>query len=225
MNQNLQYCIDVQKMCEAKGRIHVLFVDTRGVITACNKLKADFFRDILGFENVIGEKIVSILDKLSFDTPRFIFEENDEILKQGTPRQFLQSWTIKLTYRLDLLTCKIPVYDPTGKPMGVLVISHILNKFSLETAYALGLTQRETQCLFHLLEGHTAKEIAKLLKISPRTVEGYIENMKNKLDCATTSELLLKAMQKEIQVSLRDISLSNGLSPFADSTQVRVDLL
>lgn len=56
------------------------------------------------------------------------------------------------------------------------------------------LTTRECECLFLLIRGKTAKEIGKLLSLSKRTVESYIENIKNKMDCKNKAEILVKAV-------------------------------
>ena len=55
------------------------------------------------------------------------------------------------------------------------------------------LSERERQCLRHLLDGKTAKETAVCLLISHRTVESYFENIKDKLDCGTKRELFRAA--------------------------------
>ena len=56
------------------------------------------------------------------------------------------------------------------------------------------LTNREYECVFLLIRGKSAKEIGVLLSISPRTVESYIENIKNKMDCKNKAEILVKAV-------------------------------
>jgi DNA-binding CsgD family transcriptional regulator len=55
------------------------------------------------------------------------------------------------------------------------------------------LSKRETECLYWLLRGKSVKETAKLMGISPRTVETHMETIKRKLNCATKSELIEKA--------------------------------
>lgn len=56
------------------------------------------------------------------------------------------------------------------------------------------LPGRQSECLFFLLRGKTAKEIGKILGLSYRTVEGHIEQIKCKFDCSSKSELLEKAI-------------------------------
>jgi len=51
-------------------------------------------------------------------------------------------------------------------------------------------TKREAECMVWLLRGKTIVSIASLLKISPRTVESYIKNMKEKFACQTKFELI-----------------------------------
>jgi DNA-binding CsgD family transcriptional regulator len=54
------------------------------------------------------------------------------------------------------------------------------------------LSKRQLQCAKFLLEGKTAKEIAALSGLSNRTVEHYLDNLKNKLRCNNKVELVLK---------------------------------
>ncbi|TIG53834.1 helix-turn-helix transcriptional regulator [Legionella pneumophila] len=57
-----------------------------------------------------------------------------------------------------------------------------------------GLTDREHECVFLLIRGKSAKEIGALLSLSKRTIESYIENIKNKMDCRNKAEILVKAV-------------------------------
>lgn len=57
-----------------------------------------------------------------------------------------------------------------------------------------GLSHRESEVLFFLIRGKTAKEIARLIDLSNRTVEKHLDRIKNKLDCASRSELIEKAI-------------------------------
>lgn len=51
-------------------------------------------------------------------------------------------------------------------------------------------TRREAECMALLLRGKTIGKVAGILKLSPRTVEYYVKNMKSKLGCRTKFELL-----------------------------------
>lgn len=54
------------------------------------------------------------------------------------------------------------------------------------------LTARETQCLYFLCKGFRAKEIAKKLVLSPRTVETYLDKIRFKMNCRSRIELISK---------------------------------
>lgn len=53
----------------------------------------------------------------------------------------------------------------------------------------ISLSLREAQCINYILLGKTMKAVATMLQLSPRTVEGYIENIKLKIGCHSKSEL------------------------------------
>lgn len=59
----------------------------------------------------------------------------------------------------------------------------------------LQLTPRESECLFLLVRGKSAKEIAKFLLISHRTVEEHVEHIKQKMNVSTRFELIAKAIE------------------------------
>ena len=79
------------------------------------------------------------------------------------------------------------------------------NKFSntknLPCCYILGdnqaslfLTDRQQECLFLLIRGKSAKQIANILAVSLRTVEDHIIKIKQKLNCYNKSQLIEKAI-------------------------------
>lgn len=55
-----------------------------------------------------------------------------------------------------------------------------------------GLTIRERQIVMHVGEGRTSKEIARILEISPRTIEIYRAKMLKKFGVKNMAELLLR---------------------------------
>jgi DNA-binding CsgD family transcriptional regulator len=59
------------------------------------------------------------------------------------------------------------------------------------------LSKRERQCLRLLLDGKSAKESASALSLSPRTVEYYFENIKDKLSCWSKQEVFELARRFE----------------------------
>lgn len=63
------------------------------------------------------------------------------------------------------------------------------------------LTPREAQVLGLIAEGHSTKEIAQLLVISPRTVERHRENLLRKLDLRNRVELTRFALRASPQAA------------------------
>lgn len=51
-------------------------------------------------------------------------------------------------------------------------------------------TQREAECVIHILKGKTMNETGEILNLSPRTVEYYLTKIKRKLKCRKKSELI-----------------------------------
>lgn len=70
--------------------------------------------------------------------------------------------------------------------------------FAKQIEKASKLSLREKQCLKLLIEGKSAKETAKILGLSSRTVEFYFENIKNKTSSSHKQELFGFAKELEI---------------------------
>lgn len=66
----------------------------------------------------------------------------------------------------------------------------------------LKLSKREKECLLYLQNGYTYQGIGEKLNLSERTVEHYIESVKNKLNIDTRPELY-NAAQKIVQFELQ----------------------
>lgn len=147
MKKSDKYYLDIQKLCETKGSMFCYFVDTKNIIKACNELKLIFLKEIFGCKKIIGVNLSENLKNAKIISAQDCYSQNAEILKTGLPLQCYHSWSIKGLYRLDLLTNKLPLYDLSGKPAGVFVTSHFLNKISLKEAYDLNFTPREAECL------------------------------------------------------------------------------
>jgi DNA-binding CsgD family transcriptional regulator len=56
------------------------------------------------------------------------------------------------------------------------------------------LSRRELECLEWLLKGRSARQIGEELNLSKRTIEEYLENIKNKLGCITKTEVFDQAI-------------------------------
>lgn len=67
------------------------------------------------------------------------------------------------------------------------------------------LTKREAECIICLARGMKAKEIAHILKIKPRTVEMFLENVKNKLHCNSNYQLIQAAIECQFLEGIRPV--------------------
>lgn len=66
------------------------------------------------------------------------------------------------------------------------------------------LSKQETVCASYLILQHSMHEIAVKLKVSPRTVETYINNIKNKLQCQSKQRLIEKLLSLKV-VNINDV--------------------
>jgi DNA-binding CsgD family transcriptional regulator len=52
------------------------------------------------------------------------------------------------------------------------------------------LSAQELHCIFYMSQGKTAKEIARLMGLSPRTIEYYLDNIRRKTGCRRKVEII-----------------------------------
>ncbi len=114
---------------------------------------------------------------------------------------------IKIAYLIDSET----PFDQ-GKSIVVSNNNYIYAKYEKQ------LTQRELECIFYVLRGRTYKRIAKILNISPRTVEEYINNIKSKLCCNTKDELIELAYKYDLTRFIPESLVNNKLLASLDQT-------
>src|SRR5262249_16201397 len=70
-----------------------------------------------------------------------------------------------------------------------------IQKYTLQNSLATQLSMRQEECLYYLLKGFTAKETGKILNLSHRTVEKYLNNLKDKFKCHKKTNLITKAIE------------------------------
>lgn len=91
--------------------------------------------------------------------------------------------------------------------------------FELEGQFkGIYLTKREGECLYYFLQGQTIPQAAEQMKLSARTVEFYLKNMKLKLGIATKFEVVEVMLETGIYEQLEKVfadsrSVNNGDSP------------
>ncbi len=75
-------------------------------------------------------------------------------------------------------------------------IQKLMRQMGLLDAFTdIQLTKRESDCILQLLKGKSAREISEALGITKRTVEHYLENIKQKFNCLNKSELFAIAQE------------------------------
>jgi two-component system nitrate/nitrite response regulator NarL len=77
-----------------------------------------------------------------------------------------------------------------------LLINNIYNKPHRGLPF---LTNKEKQVIQYLLEGHSSKEIASILDVSPRTIETHRANVLSKFGLKNTTELIKKIVEQKIK--------------------------
>jgi len=201
-----------------------------------------FINGYANTDDIYGEKISDMRCKASESAPLWI-EQNQLILSSLNPLRILDIHPYYKDEIKILLSQKKPLFDDKGNAIGIIFYGHELNQNLLsniimsiakgdkkyqkrnnifQRSYYIGhsikhteLTDRELECLFYLVRGKTAKQTASLLFISKRTVESHMVNIKSKLNCATKSDLIEKAITDNLinLIPERIINnIHNGLS-------------
>jgi DNA-binding NarL/FixJ family response regulator len=86
---------------------------------------------------------------------------------------------------------KSPLIGNKGRILGVQCVS-----FPVSDQCLIPLTKQQMACLKELALGFTQKQMAKNLGLSQKTVEHYLDAVKNKLQCKTRSELIMQAIER-----------------------------
>lgn len=215
--------------CLPKSQI-IFWKNLKHVICGCN----DTFAHLMGLrsgKDALNKRIVELAHteygKELEEAENFVFDslstvEDTRVLDRYFRTTLLDCiGTVKLT----------PIYDDSEKNCGVIFVgalepylknienmfywvnSDTINRLLKSKIYVLqlpigqvSLTNRETACLLFLMKGKTAKQIAREMCISYRTVECFITHIKEKMHCNLKSEIialayeydLLKIIQKDL---------------------------
>jgi DNA-binding CsgD family transcriptional regulator len=177
----------------------------------------------LGFEHsdaILGETVFAIKTGI-VELAGFIHQLNQRVI---TLQEVITTFDIARyqTGLACCVTTKLPVYAADDTLIGIKTIAQNLHKqqfsaFLLELYQqavsfdadrhfkslgyeivdryqAVNLSVQESTILFLLTFGKTSTQIAHLLHRSPRTIEGTLEHIKNKLDFHTKNELIEYAL-------------------------------
>lgn len=118
----------------------------------------------------------------------------DYFLKESTPiLKRCDSYKFSLTELMGIDFKDERHYTPAS--VAIEARDKFLAEISPDYAKMLKLTKREKRCLIELLKGKTAVGIGLSLNISPRTVESYLTNIKEKMDCCSKEELISRLIK------------------------------
>lgn len=201
---------------------HIKFTDLLDLNRNCTVYCTDLNHNLLDFndylmtilnslgfkskDEVINKHVLSVLPHL---TPAI--EENSLIISTGKAHQFFNKVIYKNSFIL-FVTIKMPTYDENEKINGVFGVSQVISSSPFTHAKHSELSERERECVLHLIKGKTTAQIAEILNLSSRTVESYIENVKNKLGCTTKSMLIDKVLNFGIANFDKDV-ISTEFNP------------
>lgn len=145
------------------------------------------------FARVIGLSLEEISGKTEADMPWAkthgqLYRARDlEVIEARTALNFVESQLQINGKWVSVVVNKAPLFDETGQMKG------IIGSYTYKELPQPHLSRSQLICLTHIANAKTAKQIAKEMNLSFRTVEFYIEILKKKLGCGSKSELIKKA--------------------------------
>jgi len=194
-----------------------LIKDTNSIIRSMSKNYAM----LAGWENeasCCGMTDYDIRSEAVESASEFI-KYDQKVLASGKKMITLEIQKYTQGWKLILLD-KNPIKDDNGKIIGLFLssidVSHAASmraylKIHQDSRYTsktyhpaiytlnedhhpLPLTEKQENCLFLLIRGKSIKEIAKILALSPRTIESHLDAIKYKLNCNSKAEIIEKAI-------------------------------
>lgn len=189
------FIFDIQRLLATQTGVHFFIIDADHNMIFLNELQRQVSVKLCGAslnESFIGVNISEIY-RYDQEKADLLRQQNEEVLTCGSPKSYFTCLTIPNTSKIELLTTKFPIKENNN--WRVFGISNYLSEISLSVANQFNLSNREIDCLAQLVSGRTAREIAEQLNLSSRTVESYMESLKNKMNCHNKSELIAKANQ------------------------------
>jgi DNA-binding CsgD family transcriptional regulator len=163
------------------------YLDTNDVMA--NHVGRDKASDIIGMNDfdILPDSVASLLRK------------NDlEVMTTNTYKIFNECFkSLDGSDEEMVATCiKIPYKTSKNKIIGVTGFAIIQSRLSLleKAMQEHDLTERQLECLYLLVKGKLMKQIADNMLISHRTVEHYIETIKQRMGCVNKSQLIERAL-------------------------------
>jgi len=180
----------------------VYFDDTNGVIQKLNAHNAE----LCGFDSETHAIGNSYFDRFNTSTAHTLIENDRNTLRSKSICLYDEEMIYQDEIYCRSLSIKMPWYDANNTIVGLFGCTIKTNE-NLSQALTLiasmglldgrntsppRLSPQQTTCIQYLLTGMTVKQIAAKMKLSPRTIETYINALKTKFHCKNKSELLIK---------------------------------
>jgi DNA-binding CsgD family transcriptional regulator len=154
----------------------------------------------IGFDDIY-QHISSLKERYDYVQPNFhnIMAVDDRIVawltqapinQKGQPDYLLNTMVNYQIKRGKLIRVEFMWDKPVSFVMTNLADTEKAGIEGARTDIEERLTRRELECFFHVIQGKTAKQIARELQLSPRTIESYLDNMKIKLGLDSTSQVM-----------------------------------
>ena len=173
--------------------------------------------EICGFQSADASLGKSLFDVSNPESAAKLISNSNEVINENKIKIFEEENIRNDGVSLQFLSVKSPWYDDNNKIIGTFGCSIVLGQQSLSeslqqiahlgllngTNYSFSnsiipcishnneiLSDRESLCVLHLCKGFTMKETAKIVGLSPKTVETYIDRAKQKFNCKNKAELI-----------------------------------
>ncbi|MBN9228265.1 MULTISPECIES: helix-turn-helix transcriptional regulator [Legionella] len=177
--------------------------DKKGEYLGCN----DSFAERVGFDK--SQKVLGCTDfDLCWSDSAPDFRLNDlQVIKYEKPKIIIETGKLLNGDLGKAISYKLPLRSAsTHEVTGIIGIAIEFNQMEISTdsltnsIHISQLTKRQKECLFYLSKGLSIKQIARVLQLSPRTVEHYLEAVREKLDCHSLAQLKEKIFESSIKI-------------------------
>lgn len=196
---------------------NIYFINTESYIVNINEFTV-ISNGFYSAEDAIGRTVSDITSK---EHALRLLSNDKTILNDNKMKLIDETFNRNDGLLVNAFSIKMPWYDNNHKILGIFGYSILGNtgpKYAAYIAKSLGLnniaiklekltltiveakidhiqlTARQTECIYFLIRGKSTKEIGKILNLSSRTIETYLDNIKHKLKCQNTAELIEKAI-------------------------------
>lgn len=188
--------INPESLLRVPGDVWVFWKDTNGKYLGCNNQMSTSLR-LQSNNAIIGLNDFDL--GVSKNEADFYRQCDKQVMRTQISKQFYDTATVEKKKRFCLVL-KSPLILENRKTIGIVGISYNLTQSSqiliddslkkLHDKYKL--SSRELDCIYYLIRGKSAREIAEKLNLSTRTIESHIINIKDKINVTSKSELIEK---------------------------------